>query len=212
MLAREATITVIDFEGTGSLPGYPNQPWQVGLVTLRCGKVDTDSIFGSLLHVGDRPFSRHAPGRHAELRDSIRSAPYLTDMWPRLRPYLEGVPAAGHNIATEKRFISDAFPLHIPSVWVDTLKLSRMAYPSLPSHKLEDVVRHCRQDDRVRALVPGATYHDAVYDAVATAAVLEHLMAQPGWQDLSLAALAAAQPSRYRSARPASPPPANGTV
>ena len=27
----------VDFETTGSVPGYPNEPWQIGLAPIRAG-------------------------------------------------------------------------------------------------------------------------------------------------------------------------------
>ena len=65
MRASQATFTVIDFEGTGSVKGYPDEPWQIGLVQIRNGKLCPETNLESLLQVGERPFNRYAPGRHA---------------------------------------------------------------------------------------------------------------------------------------------------
>ena len=42
--ASEAEIIVLDYESTGSLQGYPNEPWQIGMISIRRGAVDPDSI------------------------------------------------------------------------------------------------------------------------------------------------------------------------
>jgi DNA polymerase III subunit epsilon len=43
----------------------------------------------------------------------------------------------------------------------------------------------------VDALCPARSAHDALYDAVASAMLLEHLLKQPGWSDISVGELAA---------------------
>ena len=36
----DVEITVLDYESTGSLADYPNEPWQIGMVSLKAGKDD----------------------------------------------------------------------------------------------------------------------------------------------------------------------------
>ncbi len=196
--ARDMVITAIDFEGTGAVRGYSDEPWQVGLVQIRDGAVDVSRIYEHLLYVGDRPFNRYAPGRHAALRAALRTSPALPTLWPALRPYLEGLPIAAHNVATEKRYLTAAFPLHIPHVWLDTLKLTKLAYPSLSSYKLEDVLRALALEQDVRAMLPQREAHDALYDAVGCAALLCHLLKQPGWRDVTVEDLVALQKRKRR--------------
>lgn len=197
-LARDIVITAIDFEGTGAVRGYADEPWQIGLIQIRSGKVSVSHQYERLLRVGDRPFNRYAPGRHADLREKMKGAPELPDLWSELRPYLAGIPLAAHNAATEKRYLSKAFPLHVPKIWIDTLKLARLAYPSLPSYKLEDVLDAFSLQPQVDVVVADREPHDALYDAIGCAVFLCHLLAQPGWKNLALADLVALQQKRVK--------------
>ncbi len=189
MLARDATLALIDFESTGKVSGYPDEPWQIGLARFEGGRVVARSFYDSLLRVGTRPFNPYAPGRHEQIRDEIAVAPTLASLWPVLRPRLEESPLCAHNVATEKRFLGKAFPLHPAGAWVDTLRLARIAWPDLPSHKLEDLLHVARLRDRVDALCPGREPHDALYDAVACGVLLEALLALPEWKEVTLEAL-----------------------
>lgn len=197
MRALDQTITILDFESTGAVAGYRDEPWQIGLVRLAHGRIVATERFESLLYVADRPFSRHAPGRHAGLRRQLARAPRLATLWPHLRPWLSGVPLGGHNVATEKRFLTSAFPLHKTGPWIDTLKLARLAHPDLPSHKLGDVLLALNLKKRADALLPGRDAHDALYDALCSAVLLEHLLAQPAWRDATVTALATARPAAF---------------
>ena len=63
MLAREATFVALDFETTGSVPGYPDEPWQVGGIPVVNGRPDAAGLFESYLRVDEgRPFNPLAPG------------------------------------------------------------------------------------------------------------------------------------------------------
>lgn len=201
MLAVEPRIAVVDFETTGVVAGHPDVPWQVGVVMLNAGRVQPESMFTSLLRIGDRPFNRFAPGRHAELRPEIAASPTLPEIWPQMREWLCGHPLIGHNVATERKVIRDAFPLHAFGPWLDTLKLARIAWPELADHKLETVAQHANVIGKTAAVCPGRSWHDALYDAVACAFIVETLLALPGWERLTVAALARARPARYRKAR-----------
>ena len=52
--------------------------------------------------------------------------------------------------------------------WVDTLQLSRAAWPELESHSLGEICNHFNLENKVTSLVPNKTWHDALYDAVAS--------------------------------------------
>ena len=93
---RQAVLVAIDFEATGSVPGYDNEPWQIGMVRMREGCVEISDIFESYLQVGERPFNPYAPGNHHALRDTLcrRTDPFLLvggawtalALWPLGRP------------------------------------------------------------------------------------------------------------------------------
>ncbi len=189
MKARAAILTVLDFESTGAVRGHADEPWQVGMVELRDGRV-TGRFHESWLRVAaDRPFNPYAPGRHAEIRGQLAAAPALADLWPVWRPWLEGRALAAHNIGTEKKFLRRAAPMHELGPWVDTLKLARHARPDLEGHSLSEVCEAMGLAARTREFCPGRDWHDALFDAFASALVLEHCLALPGWEDVTVEAL-----------------------
>lgn len=186
--AADSVLVAIDFETTGSVPGWPVEPWQVGLVELRCG-VPTSQRFESLLRVGDRPFNPHAPGRHAVLRERLAAAPSLPDLWPDLSRWVVGRPLVAHNVGTERSLLRAAAPLHRLGPWVDTLRLVRRMYPRLASAALEDVVAALGLGDALDAACPGREPHDALFDAVACGLLLGHFLSLPGWGGVTVQAL-----------------------
>jgi DNA polymerase III epsilon subunit-like protein len=191
MAIFDVEITVLDYESTGSLAGYANEPWQIGMVSLKAGKVEATSMFESLLLVdANRPFNPHAPGRHALLRDEIAQSPTPQELWPGIQHRLLGLPLCAHNVATEKKFTRAAAPMHPFGPWIDTLKIARKAWPGCPSYALEDLIVMLDLKRSVEALCPGKDAHDALYDAVASAMLLEHLLEQPGWGNVTVGELA----------------------
>lgn len=190
ILAREARLVAVDFESTGHTPGYPDQPWQIGVVPLVRGEVVITESFESYLQVPvDRPFNPFAPGSWRLARESLATVPDLAASWPVLKERVAGVPLIAHNAATEKKFFRKAWPLHRVGPWIDTLKLARRAFPDLKSYELERVVDAAGQQEQLRALLPGREPHDALYDALACALVLHYLLQQPCWAELTVGEL-----------------------
>jgi DNA polymerase III epsilon subunit-like protein len=188
--ARDACFAVVDFETTGAVPGFAVEPWQIGIVRMRQGRVCGGEFFESLLRIGDRPFNSRAPGRHAQIRDRLAVALTPSESWPEWAEWLTGVPLVAHNAGTERSMLKRLAPLHRLGPWVDTLALVRRAYPKLVSKALDDVVNALGLTARVQAFCPGREAHDALYDAFACAAVLEHFLQLPGWERVTVAALA----------------------
>ena len=135
-----ATFTAIDFETTGSVPGWPVEPWQIGLCRISPEK-GVEMTFSSYLGVSaDRPFNAHAPGRHASIRDELARMPTLPQCWGEVAPWVVGQPLVAHNIGTERSILKKAAPLHALGPWIDTLRLVRRCYPHLASAALSDVL------------------------------------------------------------------------
>ncbi len=186
-------FTAIDFETTGHVPGHPNQPWQVGLVQLRGSDLLPATAFESFLRVAaDRPFNPAAPGRHARLRPQLAAAPTPRDLWPELLPRLQRRILIAHNIATERNLLLHIAPLHA-FTWIDTLRLVRIAYPTLASKALEDLIPALHLADAL-AQLSDREPHDALYDAFACALLFRHLITLPQWQHVTIAALTVPPP------------------
>ena len=201
MLAREADIVILDFESTGSSPGKPNLPWQLGAVCFSGGKVQPDHGFAVYLRVpDDHPFNPYTPGRWASLRDELAAAPSLPELWPQLQPWLLGHPLGAHHAPTERCLLQQAFPLHHFGPWIDTLTLARIAYPGLSSFQLEDLLSEFGIDRKVAEVCPDRQPHDAFFDAVACGFLLQFLLSRPSWQDTSLEKLYAAKATAANTA------------
>lgn len=186
MLIRETTLAVLDFETTGSVPGFDTEPWQIGAVMMQNGRVSTQT-FESLIRVdANRPFNAYAPGDHHKRRDEIAAASDIPAVWKELEGWVTDRPLVAHNTAVEKKFLRRMAPMHRFGPWIDTLKLVRKAWPGAPSHKLEDLITGLKLTDRVRECCPTGSPHDALYDAVACAVLLEYLLMQPGWGNMEI--------------------------
>jgi DNA polymerase III epsilon subunit-like protein len=185
----EITFTVLDFETTGTVKGFECLPWQLGAVTatLQKGLLDAPT-FDTLMRVPmDHRFSGRAPGRHAQLRAEIATAPTAQALWQPLHAALATTIPVAHNAATERNVLARLAPMTHYPYWLDTLRLVRKAYPTLTSYALDDIIPVLGLEAHLRHLVPGRDPHDAYYDAVACALLLLHLLALPGWRELTLA-------------------------
>ncbi len=174
-------FAVIDVETTGHVRGFPTEVWQVGLVHVRDGQVDVSQGLNTLVRVdAERPFNKHAPGRHAVLRETLAQAPRVDEVTAQVMELCRGRTLVAHNIGTERKALNTWAPLHPWGEWVDTLKLYRRHYPGLESYTLDSLVQCFGLADSVTELTPGLEAHDAYYDAVACAVLLSFLLRQIG--------------------------------
>ena len=130
-----------------------------------------------------KPVRWSAAKIHGITDEMLEGAPGYISLWPMINTRLGGKVIVGHNLGTEKRFLG-AFPGHGFGPWVDTLILARECYPGLSDYSLEAVCEVLDITPQVTDIVPGKKWHDALYDAVARAILLRHVVGSLGmWEE-----------------------------
>ncbi|MGI9952529.1 helicase C-terminal domain-containing protein [Moorellaceae bacterium AZ2] len=97
----------------------------------------------------------------------VARAPSLEEVLPGLLSLLHGAALFAHNSSFDVAFLERAVGSPWPGPALDTLELSRILFPCLPSHKLGFLADYFRLDVEAR--------HRALADAHAAAALLEIL-------------------------------------
>ena len=166
-------IAAIDFESAGAAPGETDSPVQVGIVRV-ASLFAPEECFTSYIAC-DRPVRWSAAKVHGITTDMLGDAPHFHELWGELHRLLSGCLILGHNPATEKRFLG-AFPGHGFAPWLDTLALARRALPTLPDHALGTVCEALGLTPEISRLVPGKSWHDALYDAAGSLVLLRALV------------------------------------
>ena len=175
-------LVSLDFETTGAVTGWENEPWQLGCVEIVDGVPVAATCWETYFRIpADRPFSPRAPGRWAQIRGELAAAPSFMEMWPEISSRFLGVPLVAHNAATERTILVKSAPLAPFGPWFDTLRIVRRLWPTLKSYTLGDLVRSFGLQARVDALCLGRTWHDALYDACAGAVLFSHVLGIAGW-------------------------------
>ena len=172
-LVRHSRFTAIDFESAGAVRGGTDSPVQVG-IALWSVEAGHDDTFVSYLYT-DQPIHWAAKQVHGIGPEHLAEAPSLLLLWPEFKKRLAGAIVVAHGKGTEKRFLR-AFPGHGFGPWIDTLLLARAAWPDLPSHSLGNLCEAHGLTTTIQALVPEKSWHDALFDAVASLALLAHLI------------------------------------
>ena len=164
----------LDFETTGVVAGFPNEPWQLGLVVIEDGQILPETKWETYFRVdAARPFSPRAPGRWAELRTELAAAPSFMEIWPELSKRLVGQPLVAHNARFDEgclRAVFRVYQMDYPEYeFYDTLWASRRHFGhSLPNHQLQTVAAACGYDL--------TNHHHALADAEACAAIAIELL------------------------------------
>lgn len=176
----------IDFESAGAAPGETDQPIQVGIVRVP-SLFAQEELFTSYI-ASDHPVRWSAARVHGITTAHLAGAPSMLSLWGDYRRLLSGCVVVGHNPSTEQRYLR-AFPAHGFGPWLDTLALARHCIPSLTDYSLGAVCDALCATAEVDKLVPGKTWHDALYDAVASLAVLRAIVSGLRLQERPLSAL-----------------------
>lgn len=164
----------IDFESAGAAPGETDCPVQIGIVQADSLFSEHPECFCSYIAC-EHPVRWSAAKVHGITDSIIRHAPAFSSLWPDIKRLLGNSMVVGHNPATEIRFLS-AFPGHGFSPWLDTLALARKAIPGQNDYSLGAICQLCNLEPEIQALVPGKTWHDALYDAAASLLLLRFLV------------------------------------
>lgn len=181
----EAIFTAIDFESAGTAKGRTDAPVQIGLGSWTPDEGICEP-FVSFLKC-EQEITWAARKVHGITTADLREAPTLLSLWPVLKKHLGRGPIVAHGHGTEKRFLR-TFPGHPFGPWIDTLQLARAAWPEQPSHSLGDLCTVLGLTE-FSEHAPDRCWHDALYDALASLALLKHLVAEFELADLPLAIL-----------------------
>lgn len=195
---RDCQFTAIDFESAGASRGKTDSPVQIGLSQWAVSKGHTD-LYVSYLAT-DEPIQWSAQKVHGITPEDLKDAPTLLSLWPELKNRLSDAVIVAHGKGTEKRFLR-TFPGHGFGPWVDTLLLARAAWPTLPDHSLGSLCTTLRLEEKIEALVPNKSWHDALFDAVASMVLLEHLVDALGIGDHDLEFLLHPDTSAWHQSR-----------
>lgn len=175
LMISQHTFAAIDFESAGAERGKTDVPVQIGMAIWSQENGHADH-FVSFLKT-DRPVTWAAQKVHGITTDDLAGAPPLITLWPQIKATLAKRMIVAHGHGTEKRYLR-AFPGHGFGPWIDTLQLSRAAWPELSSHALGDLCNHLGITEAVSTLIPNKTWHDALYDATASLILLKYLISE----------------------------------
>jgi DNA polymerase-3 subunit epsilon len=201
MNVSEAPFAAIDFESAGTAPGLTDEPIQIAVAQWTDGAPRI--VINSYLRPS-RPVTWSAREVHGIDDAKLQAAPRLLDIWPEVRTALGGRWIVAHGAATEKRFLR-VFPLHGFGPWIDTLTLVRAVYPDLDSHALGEACTALGLTAGLES-TPGFRWHDAASDAMASLALLRHIVEASGIAaEPAQILLSPRLRSYFKSRRPASP-------
>ncbi|MEM9236362.1 MAG: 3'-5' exonuclease [Verrucomicrobiota bacterium] len=170
---RSLRFAGIDFESAGAARGRTDVPVQIGIAEWSVAAGHRENFVSYLR--ADQSITWSARKVHGIRDEDLEGAPSLLELWPVVRERLSDAVVVAHGKGTEKRFLR-AFPGHGFGPWVDTLLLARAAWPELPEHSLSALCIHRQLESRIRERVPESSWHDALFDTVASLALLEDII------------------------------------
>ena len=106
-------------------------------------------------------------GIHGIDEDTVLGSPNFVEVMSQIRPLIEDRIVVAHNSYFDRSAMegeAERWGVPMPSCrWLDTLKVARLTWPSLPNHKLPTVCAHIGHS---------FNHHNAIDDAKAAGHVL----------------------------------------
>lgn len=172
-LIKDCVFAAIDFESAGAERGETDQPVQIGIARSESFDSPPD-CWVSYISPGKRVLWS-ASQIHGITTEMLSDAPIFMNLWRTINSKLAGSVIVGHNLATERRYLRQ-FPGHRFGPWLDTLSLSKQCVQGLEHYSLQSVAEALDLVDAINLLVVARTWHDALYDAVASLMIVKKII------------------------------------
>ena len=159
------TYAVVDLETTGHSSRKGDRIIQIAIVLVKDGEVK--KRYTRFVNPGQKipPFIRELTNIYDE---DVENAPKFEKIVEEVRELLEGTIFVAHNTAFDLPFLQHEFARCGVRKWhgqqIDTVELSKIVFPSLPSYRLQDI------SEALQIPLPAA--HRADDDAEATSELL----------------------------------------
>ncbi len=147
---KELTLIFFDLETTGLNPDS-DEVIEIGAIKVRGGRVVEH------FHSFVRPH-RNIPSLVTNLTgitfDDVKDAPEAGVIKDKLKRFIGNYPLIAHNVSFDRIFLEKFLGEHLPNEFFDTLELSRIFFPSLQSHSLQNLVKtlSLKKEEAHRAL------------------------------------------------------------
>jgi len=200
VLIKDCVFTGIDFESAGAERGQTDVPVQIGIASWSVEKGFHDP-YVSYLYT-EQSITWGAQRVHGITTEDLRDAPSFLSLWPLLKERLGSSILTAHACGTEKRFLR-TFPGHSFGPWIDTLHISRAAFPTEKKHKLENASTYAGITAELDTYITDRTWHDALYDATASVLLVADYITRHNLADHPLEYLTHPDLSAYHRVRKA---------
>ena len=195
---HNATIHVIDFEGSGS-----SGIVEYGVVTLLGQSIESTA---TRICSPTGPLSNADTIKHGISEELASIEVSFESEWEHFARLRQTGPLCAHNASVEDGLLRRlwSYPRQSPDFteatesvaswgpWMDTLHIYRQLYPRLESYKLQDLIDlfdlKSELEDRAKLYCPVSRlgFHCALYDALACALLLLRLFSQPELKKINI--------------------------
>ncbi|MEU1273513.1 3'-5' exonuclease [Streptomyces sp. NPDC005799] len=157
-------LLVVDVEGNGA---NPPDLVEVAALPVQGGRPDTRTA-GAWLTRPRRPVTPYAARVHGLTNQVLATAPDWEEIADEVHARLGTAWIAAHHAHVDYRVLTAHLPKWQPAGVIDTLRLAKTTYPSLPKYTLGALIEHVAPD----LCEAPAQRHRAAFDAYATAHLL----------------------------------------
>ena len=167
-----ARFVVLDTETTGFHAYGGDEIIDIAMLELQ-GLEQTGRRYQTYINP-QRPIPAESTAIHHLTDKDVADAPLLEEVLPEILGFIDNAVLVGHHVNFDIRFINKALQKYchglLQNPWIDTMLLFLEHRGQIGHYTLEEVARNCQVEITHR--------HSAEGDAIATAAIFQHLVSQ----------------------------------
>ncbi|MFI9503812.1 exonuclease domain-containing protein [Nocardia sp. NPDC052566] len=181
---RGKDVVVVDVEGNGQTPP---EIIEIAILTISGEAASIDDMRSWLIKPQQPITSIVTRKVHGITNSDVETCPAWSEIAQDINAALAGRTLVAHNAGVEQRVLASHLPYWSPPMVLDTLRLTKVVWPGLPSYSLDKLIAHAQLDT---STVTDQGYHRAGYDAWAAWQLLCRLVEDSGldWTGLVSAA------------------------
>lgn len=180
----KSRFIVLDLEGTGAQ--HKEKEGIVEIAAIEIGNKEvTSNYYYKLLNpqINIPPMVSRI---HGLKNKDLENEPIFENIKSELFEFINGKILVGHNVNIDFRLLKLKMPNYVPSLVLDTKKISKHFWNNAPKHGLDDLIERFEIQDLLIDIPIKRNRHSAFFDAYATGIVFLKMLIEKFPENTSL--------------------------
>lgn len=185
---NKTSFIVLDLEGTGSQHKEKEGIVEIAAIEIKQKQLTSNYFYQLLNPQIDIP--PRISGIHGLKNKDVDDKPIFDIIKLELLQFINNKILVGHNVGVDYRLLKLKMPNYVPTLILDTRKLSKHFFKTEQKHRLDDLIERFEIRNQLTNLPIKRNRHSAFYDAYATGTIFLQILTEKFPKQVSLRQIA----------------------